>query len=109
MHQHIHLLSNSNGGLPTDIWIPSIGNVKPMQADQISFGIAHTTPGNYEFSIDMYVKKMSNMIDYQEGLRCLHQNIRLLIINRQTNSIIQRWKSIAVKTAFNYPIITALI
>jgi hypothetical protein len=68
MQQHIHLLSNSNGGLPTDIWIPSVGNVKPMQANQISFGIAHTTPANYEFSIEIYAKKMSNLIDYQEGL-----------------------------------------
>jgi len=68
MSQQTHLLSNSNGGLPTDIWIPSTDKIKPLTADQFSFGLAHTTSNDYEISIDVYAKKISNLIDYQEGM-----------------------------------------
>ena len=68
MSQHTHLLSNSNGGLPTDIWIPSTDKIKPLTADQFSIGLAHTTSNDYEISLDLYTKKISNLIDYQEGM-----------------------------------------
>jgi hypothetical protein len=68
MHQTTHLLTNSDGGLPTDIWVPSTRLIKPETAGQFSFGLAHTTRGNYELSIDCYTKKMENLIDYKEGI-----------------------------------------
>jgi hypothetical protein len=34
--QNLHLLSNSTGSNPTDLWIPSSNNVKPEIADQVS-------------------------------------------------------------------------
>jgi len=68
MHQNVHLLTNSDGGLPTDIWVPSTNVIKPESADQISLGLAHTTKNNYELSIELYSKKMKNLIDYKEGI-----------------------------------------
>jgi len=68
MHQNMHLLTNSDGGLPTDIWVPSTNIIKPESADQFSFGFAHTTKNNYELSIELYTKKMKNLIDYKEGI-----------------------------------------
>lgn len=68
MHQNIHLLTNSNGGLPTDIWVPSTDKIKPQSSDQFSLGFAHTTTNNYELSIDLYTKKIENLIDYKEGI-----------------------------------------
>jgi len=67
MHQNIHLLTNSNGGLPSDIWVPSTTLIKPESSDQFSIGIAHTTSQNYEMSIEIYRKKIQNLIEYKEG------------------------------------------
>jgi hypothetical protein len=68
MHQNIHLLTNSNGGLPTDIWVPSTKNIKPESSDQFSVGFAHTTAKDYELSIELYSKKIHNLIEYKEGI-----------------------------------------
>lgn len=67
MSQQIHLLSNSGAGLPTDIWVPSTKNIKPESSDQISASLAHSIRDDYEFSVDMYVKYMHNLIDYKDG------------------------------------------
>ncbi len=68
MHQNIHLLTNSNGGLPTDIWVPSTETIKPESSDQFSIGFAHTTNNDYELSVELYSKKINNLIDYKEGV-----------------------------------------
>ena len=68
MHQNMHLLTNSDGGLPTDIWVPSTNVIKPESADQFSLGFAHTAKNDYELSIELYTKKMKNLIDYKEGI-----------------------------------------
>lgn len=68
MQQNMHLLTNSNTGLPSDIWLPSTFRIKPERSSQISLGLAHTTKKSYEISIESYVKKLSNLIDYKEGV-----------------------------------------
>jgi hypothetical protein len=68
MHQNIHLLTNSNGGLPSDIWVPSTKNIKPESSDQYAIGFAHTSADNYEFSIELYKKKIENLIEYKQGV-----------------------------------------
>ena len=68
MHQNMHLLTNSDGGLPTDVWVPSTNMIKPESSEQLSLGFAHTTKNNYELSIELYTKKMKNLIDYKEGI-----------------------------------------
>ncbi len=68
MHQPLHLLTNSNTGLPSDLWLPSTSDIKPEKSNQFSFGIAHTNKKNYEFSIEGYIKKLENLIEYSEGI-----------------------------------------
>ncbi len=68
MQQNIHLLTNSNTGLPTDLWLPATKNVKPEKSKQLTIGIAHTTKLNYEFSIEAYHKTLNNLIEYKEGI-----------------------------------------
>lgn len=68
MQQNLHLLTNSNTGLPSDIWLPSTFRIKPERSQQISFGLAHTTKKGYEVSIESYIKKLTNLIDYKEGV-----------------------------------------
>lgn len=66
--QNLHLLSNTTGSNPTDLWIPSSNNVKPEIADQITTGYYRTSnDNNYEFSAEIYYKYLQNQIDYKTG------------------------------------------
>ena len=68
MQQNIHLLTNSNAGLPTDIWVPSTDKVKPQSSKQIAGAIARVfKEGAYEVSFEAYYKTMNHLISYQEG------------------------------------------
>jgi len=66
--QNLHLMSNSTASSPTDLYIMSSNNVKPELADQISLGyFRNFMDDNYEFSTELYYKKMQNQIDYRSG------------------------------------------
>lgn len=66
--QNLHLLSNSNFSEPTDLWLPSSEYIKPEIADQISFGYFRNIQDNmYEFSTEVYYKKLQNQIDLRDG------------------------------------------
>lgn len=66
--QNLHLLSNSTGSNPTDLWIPSSNNVKPEISDQVSTGYYRNLRNNrYEFSVEIYYKYLQNQIDYKNG------------------------------------------
>ncbi len=66
--QNLHLISNSNAGTPTDLWIPSSKNIKPETADQWALGLFKNIKDNqFEFNVEAYYKTMSNQIDYKDG------------------------------------------
>ncbi|MCA6363250.1 MAG: TonB-dependent receptor [Bacteroidetes bacterium] len=66
--QNLHLLSNSNSGNPTDLWIGSSYTVKPEISDQISTGYSRNFDhNNYEVNVEAYYKNMQNQIDYRDG------------------------------------------
>ncbi len=66
--QNLHLLSNSNSGNPTDLWIGSSNNVKPEISDQVAVGyFRNFNKNNYEVSAEVYYKYMDNQIDYKNG------------------------------------------
>ncbi|MDP4291679.1 MAG: TonB-dependent receptor, partial [Bacteroidota bacterium] len=67
MTQYLHLLSNSNVGLPTDLWLPSTNRVAPMDSKQYALGFVHAIGSMYELSIESYYKTMKGMIEYKEG------------------------------------------
>jgi hypothetical protein len=68
MAQYLHLLSNSTVGSPTDVWIPSSNNLKPVFVDYISAGFFRNFLGNsIETSIELYYKNMINTADYEDG------------------------------------------
>ncbi|HZY79278.1 MAG TPA: TonB-dependent receptor plug domain-containing protein, partial [Cyclobacteriaceae bacterium] len=72
MMQYIHLLTNAGLGLPTDLWVPSTGLVKPQRANQAALGLARNIKSDYEVSIEGYYKKMYNLIEYKEGASFLN-------------------------------------
>ena len=74
--QNLHLLSNSTGSNPTDVWIPSSNNVKPEIADQVSAGYYRNSHNNmYGFSAEIYYKSLQNQIDYKNGAQLLANEV----------------------------------
>ena len=67
MQQNLHLLANSNTGLPSDLWIPSTSEIEPEKSQQVAIGVVHTTHKNIEISIEAYYKSLTNLIEYKEG------------------------------------------
>lgn len=65
--QYVHQLAESSISLPTDQWIPVIGNQKPQTADKIALGAYWTTQDRqFTFSIEGYYKWMNNLLDYSD-------------------------------------------
>jgi len=66
MSQYIHLLSSNAISLPTDLWVPVTGSIIPMNAHQVAVGAFYDWKG-FEFSLEAYYKKMSNVMEYKDG------------------------------------------
>lgn len=67
MGQYIHLLSNSNISLPTDLWVPVTKRILPMKSRQVSAGLFYNLNNTIDFSIESYYKHMDNLIEYKDG------------------------------------------
>ncbi|MDX5319761.1 MAG: TonB-dependent receptor, partial [Bacteroidota bacterium] len=67
MTQYQHMVSNSGLGLPTDLWFPSTGNIKPQQNQQITAGLVRSVRDNWEMGVEGYYKWMNNVLDFAEG------------------------------------------
>ena len=65
--QYLHLLTNSNIGLPTDIWVPPTSKIAPQKARQYSVGYYTKMPAEISLSIEVYHKKISNLITYTDN------------------------------------------
>ena len=66
--QYLHLLSNSTTANPSDLWVPSSTIVPPQLADQVEAGYFRNFGNNeYESSLELYYKNMTNQIDYKNG------------------------------------------
>jgi hypothetical protein len=67
--QYIHLATSATASLPTDIWIPSTSELKPLIGDQVSFGYFRNIPEKgFEFSSETYYKKMNNQLEFLRGI-----------------------------------------
>lgn len=68
MMQYVHLVSNSGGTLPTDVWYPSNKFVNPESAHQFSIGpSSNIKDGKYLMSYEFYYKRMFNQLDLRDG------------------------------------------
>lgn len=74
MSQYIHLLSNNNISLPTDLWVPVTKRIKPMDSHQFSAGVFYDVAKIAEFSVEGYYKNMNNLLEYQDGATFLGQS-----------------------------------
>lgn len=64
--QPIHLLSSSGLSLPNDIWVGSTANIPLQEGWQASSGIFQQwTTHDIHLEMDLFYKKMSNLIDFK--------------------------------------------
>lgn len=67
MSQNIHLLSNNNISLPTDLWVPVTKRIQPMNSHQFSAGVFYNLLNILDLSVESYYKSMNNLIEYKDG------------------------------------------
>lgn len=69
--QNMQLASNSQGGMPLDVWFPSGPNIEPQKADQYAIGYFRNFDITIETSIEGYYKQMYDVIDFKDNAQLL--------------------------------------
>ena len=69
MHQYLHMAPVSSVSLPTDVWVPSSGKLKPQQGLQYALGYFRNFNDNtIESSVSAYYKIMGRHLEYRDGV-----------------------------------------
>ena len=56
--QNLHMLSNSSVGIPSDMWIPANGQLKPAVMKQVALGYERSlAKGMYTLSLETYIER----------------------------------------------------
>ncbi|MDX9883979.1 MAG: TonB-dependent receptor plug domain-containing protein [Prolixibacteraceae bacterium] len=74
MSQSIHLLTNSNIGLPSDIWVPTTSRINPEKSDQFSLGMNRIFSNGIRLNAEMYYKTMKQVVTYSQGYGLMDMN-----------------------------------
>lgn len=82
LRQYIHTISNTTAVTPIDIWKSSDAYVEPQIGDQIAMGyFRNFNDNNIETSVEVYYKKLDNIIDYKNGAEIvLNQDIEQVLL-----------------------------
>lgn len=67
-NQKLHLLTNTGLGLPFDTWIPSVQEIRPQTAWQVTLGLQYQIPQSFKFKVEGFYKKMNHLIALTESL-----------------------------------------
>jgi TonB dependent receptor/CarboxypepD_reg-like domain/TonB-dependent Receptor Plug Domain len=73
MNQYVHLLASSGLSLPTDIWYPSSGNVRPEISDQVAVGTTFLLGDQVLVTYEAWYKWLRNQIDFIDGAELFGQ------------------------------------
>lgn len=66
-NQYVYQLSGTYLSLPTDLWVPVTGNLKPMNADKLSMGVYwRSLEDDLAVSVEAYYKKTRNIVEYRD-------------------------------------------
>lgn len=72
MVQYMHQVTGSSVTLPTDIWYPATGKIRPGVSDQWSIGYYHSIPSaEITLSAEAYYKNLGDVIEYKEGAQLM--------------------------------------
>jgi outer membrane cobalamin receptor len=66
--QYLMLLTSNSMSLPTDLWIPVDGDLKPQKSWQTAGGFTYSMNNKYLFSVEGFYKEMFNVTEYKEGI-----------------------------------------
>lgn len=69
MSQFMHLLSSTYLNLPTDYWVPTTKDIRPMRSRQYAAGVYMRLPHNMHLSVEGFYKTMNHTIEYDGGNR----------------------------------------
>lgn len=77
VNQYLHLATSSGATLPSDLWVPSSGLVKPQISWQYVAGYYRNFMDNkIEASVETYYKTMQNQIEFKPGANLfINQNL----------------------------------
>ena len=64
MNQFMHLLSSSYLNFPTDYWVPSTGNIRPMRSRQYAAGLYMRLLCHINLSVEGFYKTMHHLLEY---------------------------------------------
>lgn len=70
--QYLHMISNSELGLPTDLWAASTETLKPQSGDQITLGASGKLQTGYSFGVEGYYKWLHHVTRFDEGVMLLN-------------------------------------
>ncbi|MEM7655063.1 MAG: TonB-dependent receptor [Bacteroidota bacterium] len=68
MVQFVHLLTTQGVGLPSDLWVPSTGNIRPQTAWHYNLGYAYRSARGWRFRFEAYLKQLRNLLEYEQLL-----------------------------------------
>lgn len=68
MAQYVHLLSSLQISMPTDLWVPITKDIPPVTSDQVSAGVYYSGMKGWEFSVEGYLKRSRNLLEYSDGV-----------------------------------------
>lgn len=61
--------------MPSDLWVPATDVIPPMLADQVAVGwVQNTTDQVWEYSAEIFYKKMTDLIEYRAGSTFFNPN-----------------------------------
>ena len=64
MSQYVHKISNSYLSLPTDYWVPTTRNLKPMRSYQFAAGVYAQPNQHWLLSLEGYYKRSRHLLQY---------------------------------------------
>ena len=75
MDQFLHLLSQSGGQFPTDLWVGATDQIRPQQAHQVALGVTKSNlPWRMEASLQGYYKTMKDVTMLMPGAFTIEWN-----------------------------------
>jgi len=75
IHQFITQISNTAVISPADYWKSADQNLAPLINDQIALGLfKNPANGLFETSVEIYYKKLQNLLEYKNGAQLLMNN-----------------------------------
>lgn len=68
MNQYIHLLSSTDEGLPTNLWVPATQKVPDEKSYQYTLGFAHfLRKSKLKLSVEGFYKELTGLINLKHG------------------------------------------